>query len=290
MTPRRAVMRYHGGKWRVAPRIIPLMPPHRRYVEPYGGGAGVLLRKERAVAEIYNDLDGEVVSFFRVLRDPDSAALLVEALRLTPFARDEFRAAYEPCDDPVEAARRLAIRSFMGFGSNAHASQEKGHRSTGFRANAHRSGTTPAVDWANYPAALEAVISRWRGVIVENRDAFELIARHDRPDTLFYIDPPYVPATRSLGNSYCLRGKYRHELDDDDHARLLGAIADVRGMVVLSGYATELYDAALRGWRRIERAAFADGARPRVEVLWISPNAAAAGGSGGPLFDERGAA
>ncbi|PLU73445.1 DNA methyltransferase, partial [Sinorhizobium medicae] len=109
-----------------------------------------LIRKQRAYAEVYNDLDDEVVDLFRVLRDRAQACRLHELLQLTPFARSEFKAAYEPTDDVIERCRRLVIRSFMGFGSNAHASAAKGHRSTGFRATSNRSGTTPATDWANY--------------------------------------------------------------------------------------------------------------------------------------------
>ena len=112
----------------------------------------MLIWKPRAYAEIYDDLDGEVVELFKILRDVDQADRLTELLRLTPFARTEFREAYEKTDDPIERSRRLIIRSFMGFGSNAHASERKGHRSTGFRATCNRSGTTPAMDWANIPA------------------------------------------------------------------------------------------------------------------------------------------
>jgi hypothetical protein len=150
--PTRPVLRYHGGKWRLAPWIISHFPAHRVYVEPFGGAASVLMRKPRAYAEVYNDLDGELVALFRVLRDETQAAALVRAVSLTPFAREEFAASYEPSGDPVEQARRTVIRAFMGFGSNAHV------RATGFRANSNRSGTTPARDWANYPDALVAII------------------------------------------------------------------------------------------------------------------------------------
>src|SRR5690606_19105648 len=117
--PRRPVLRWHGGKWLLAPWIIEHFPAHRVYVEPFGGAGSVLMRKPRTYAEIWNDLDGEVVNIFRVLRSPD-ANRLVDALRLTPFSRQEFTGAYEPSSDPVERARRLVIRSFMGFGSNGH--------------------------------------------------------------------------------------------------------------------------------------------------------------------------
>ena len=130
--PTRPALRYHGGKWRLAPWLLTLMPPHRVYTEPFGGGASVLLRKPRAYGEIYNDLDGEVVNVFRMLRD--RGAELQRLLELTPFARAEFRQAYEPCgDDPIEQARRTIARSFMGFGSSATG------ENSGFRASSSSS-------------------------------------------------------------------------------------------------------------------------------------------------------
>ncbi len=276
-TPTRPVLRWHGGKWRLAPWIIGHFPPHRVYVEPFGGAASVLIRKARAYAEIYNDLDDEVVGLFRVLREPDQAARLVELLRLTPFARGEFRAAYEPTDEPIERARRLIVRAFMGFGSNVHASQAKGHRSTGFRATSNRSGTTPSHDWANYPPALEAIVARLAGVVIENKSAAEVIAQHDREGTLFYVDPPYLHETRAQGNKYDLGWRmYAHELTADGHAGLLAQLRELAGMVVVSGYPAPLYDEALAGWRRVETKAYADGALERTEVLWINPQACAA--------------
>ena len=272
--PSRPVLRWHGGKWLLAPWLISQFPPHRTYVEPFGGAASVLMRKARAYAEVYNDLDDEVVTLFRVLRAPAEASALRELLRLTPFARREFREAYEQTDDPIERSRRLIIRSFMGFGSNAHSSQAKGHRSTGFRSSSRRSGTTPALDWANYPDAMDAMVRRLVGVVIESRDARDVMIQHDAPDTLFYVDPPYLPETRALGNRYDLAWRmYRHELSRDDHVSLLAFLRGLRGMVILSGYPDELYDHALPNWMRVERAALADGARPRTEVLWINPAA-----------------
>jgi DNA adenine methylase len=233
------------------------------------------------------------VSLFRVLRDADQAAQLLEALRMTPFARVEFRAAYEQSDDPIERGRRLIIRSFMGFGSNAHASEQKGHRSTGFRATSNRSGTTPAMDWAGYPDCLPAIIERLKAVVIECRPAREVMAQHDSPETLHYVDPPYLPETRARGNRYDLAWRmYRHELSRDDHAELLTFLCELEGMVMLSGYPDPLYEALLGGWRRVECKAYADGARERIEVMWLNPACAdalddAAAGHGTPLFAIR---
>lgn len=268
MSPKRPVLRWHGGKWRLAPWIIAQFPQHRVYVEPFGGAASVLLRKARTYSEVYNDLDDDVVNLFRVLRDSGQATGLIQALRLTPFARREFAVAYEPSADPVERARRLVIRSFMGFGSNGHNAATK----TGFRANSNRSGTTPAHDWAHYPDDLCTIITRLSGVVVECRPALDVMRAHDSPETLHYVDPPYLPETRS--KKMHRAGAYAHELNEADHVALLEYLRGLAGMVALSGYNSLLYDEALAGWTRVETAAMADGAKSRTEVLWLNPLAA----------------
>lgn len=266
---KRPLLRWHGGKWKLAPWIIGHFPAHRVYVEPFGGAASVLLRKDRSYAEIYNDLDADVVKLFRVLRDITKAERLTELLRLTPFARAEFEASYLTTGDDVEDARNLVVRSFMGFGSNGHNARRK----TGFRHNSNRSGTTPARDWQNYPEALPALIARLRGVVIDSRDACEVMSAHDSPATLHYVDPPYLPETRALRNPYDLTyagGMYAHEMTHADHEKLLEHLCGLAGMVVLSGYPSDLYDASLIEWERLEIAALADGARDRTEVLWLN--------------------
>lgn len=255
-TPTRPLVRYHGGKWILAPWIISHFPAHRCYVEPFGGGGSVLLRKARSYAEVYNDLDGEIVNLFRVARDRGEE--LATRCEMTPFARTEFEQSYADCADELEQARRTLARSFMGFGSNAHNS------ATGFRANSNLSGTTPAHDWANYPDALRRVVTRLRGVVIENRDAIACMQQHDGPDTLHYVDPPYVFSTR--GDA---KADYRHELSDTQHELLAAELADLRGVVIVSGYRCDLYDRLYAGWHRIDRAARADGAARRVESLWM---------------------
>jgi DNA adenine methylase len=261
MTVRRPLVRYHGGKWKLAPWILRHLPPHRVYVEPFGGGASVLLQKQRSHAEIYNDLDGEIVNLFQVARDQGEA--LASAIELTPFARAEFASAYEPHGDTLEQARRTLIRSFMGFGSAGASGQP-----TGFRSNSNRSSTTPAHDWMNYPAHLRATVQRLRGVVIENRDAAEVMQRHDSDDTLHYVDPPYVHSTRAGLRTRA--PSYRHELTDAQHRELAAVLMGLRGMVVVSGYRCELYDELFAGWHRIDQAAHADGAKDRIESIWLS--------------------
>ena len=258
----RPLLRYHGGKWKLAPWIIQHLPVHRIYVEPFGGGASVLLRKPRSYAEVYNDLDGEVVNLFRVARDDGER--LAQACELTPFAREEFERAYCPDGDPLEQARRTLIRAYMGFGSAGASGQ-----STGFRANSHRSGTTPAHDWMNYPDCLRQTVQRLRGVVIEQRDAAACMAQHDSDETLHYVDPPYVHSTRSLRTR---APAYRHEMTDEQHELLSSTLHSLVGKVVVSGYRCGLYDQLYAGWTRIDGHAHADGARPRVESLWLSPN------------------
>lgn len=269
MKPSRPILRYHGGKWRLAEWIISHFPPHRIYVEPFGGAASVLLRKPRSYAEIYNDLDGEIVNLFRVMREMPRQ--LMRALAYTPFARDEYRAAFEVTDDPMELARRTVIRSFMGFGSNAINRAVK----SGFRANSSRSGTTPAHDWENYPHNVRPVSRRLRGVVLENRPAIEVSEQHDSPETLHYWDPPYVHSTRALDVMHGDHG-YAHEMTDVEHESLAERSKALSGMIVLSGYHSGLYDRLYSDWSRYERPAMADGASPRIEVLWCNPAAAAA--------------
>lgn len=272
MSIHRPPMRYHGGKFRLAQWIIGHFPAHRVYVEPFGGGGSVLLQKPRSYAEVYNDRWGEVVNVFRVLRDPVQAADLCRRLELTPFARDEFAAAYEASDDPVEAARKTIFRSMAGFGGAVN-----GARQTGFRANSNRRGTTPAQDWRNYPENVASFTERLRGVVIENRDACKVIAAYDSPETLFYVDPPYPLSTR---NSVRASGVYAVEMTDADHERLAECLHGVAGMVLLSSYRSPLYDRLFGEWECVERATHADGAGDRIEVLWLNPAAFSAQAQG----------
>src|ERR1700743_2597977 len=265
----RPALRYHGGKWMLAPWVISHFPAHRTYTEVYGGAASVLLRKPRAYAEVWNDLDSDLVAVFRTLQAPAAADRLRELLMLTPFAREEFELAYQPTDDPSEPARRMILRSFMGFGSDAHNAALR----TGFRADSNKSGTTPSHDWVNYPDVIPFFTARLAGVVIEHRPALQVLLKADRADALHYLDPPYMPQTRSKksrkrGEKYHV---YTHEMTVDDHVEMLEAARELVGMVVISGYPTPLYDEKLRGWHRAERKSLADGARPRVEVIWTNP-------------------
>lgn len=269
---KRPVLRYHGGKFKLAKWIISHFPPHDAYVECFGGAGSVLMQKVRSGAEVYNDKWDTVVNVFRVLRDPALAARLKELLILTPYSRTEFlqcgELAIQEIVDPVEKARLTILRSFAGFGSAA----TNAKYATGFRANKRSNNTTCAVDWMNYPSNIDAFVNRLRGVVIENKDYRAIAMQHDSADTLFFLDPPYVQDTRNFvrGNA-----SYEHEFIDQDHIDMAAVAKALRGAVIIAGYDCELYQELFKGWRVSRKLALADGARPRTECLWINPRAAA---------------
>lgn len=275
----RPVLRYHGGKWRLAPWIISYFPPHRVYVEPYGGAASVLMQKPRVNGELINDLDGELVNVFRVLREPDQGLELARRLRLTPYSRTEYEDSHLPGGDRIEQARKTIYRSFAGFGSDSMTATN----ASGFRDNLTRGNGIPATDWANYPCAIQEMIERLSGVVIESRPAIQIIVKHDTPETLFYVDPPYPHATRA--GHVKRKHSYRHEMTDADHIELASVLKSVRGMVILSGYTCDLYNGLYGDWMRAERCTYADAAQKRTEVLWIN-KAAAKGMNQASLFAE----
>lgn len=264
------ILRYHGGKFRIASWIMSFFPAHTCYVEPFGGAAGVLIQKERVYAEVYNDLDRQVADFFAVVRDPLDCQALLRALVLTPYARSEFDLAWEETSDRIESARRLCVRAQMGFGS---AGATKG--STGFRIDTKRDYGTAQHLWAQYPAAVAAAGERFAGVLIENRPAVDVMIQHDAPSTLHFVDPPYVHSTRTLKRG----GGYRHEMSDAEHDELLDAVLGLEGYVVLSGYRTDLYCRRLQGWKTFQmdaRISAGRGSTLRTEVVWLNPACSAA--------------
>jgi len=279
--PKRPALRYHGGKWRLAPWIVSCLPAdHDSYIEPFGGSAAVLLRKPRSKIEVYNDLDGEVVNFFRMLRERPEE--LIRAIYWTPFAQAEQRLSYEPCDDPTEAARRLYVRSYMTI-SGPTAQWNAGWRRQKKMSRGRNgfSGMKPAATSFMEIEHLYQIAERLRGVFIEQADALELIRRYDNPRAVFYVDPPYVAATRKRMKD----SAYRYEMTDDQHRQLAAALHDCRGMVVLSGYDNPIYRELFGRWPRLDRQARTNGNAPGTvtESLWLNP-AAHAAHAVGPLF------
>lgn len=283
MTKAVPALRYHGAKFRLAKWIIPMLPPHAVYVEPYGGAAGVLLQKPRSYCEVYNDLDGDIVNYFRVLRDPDLRERLIEAVIMTPYAREEFDLATKPCDDMVEKARRLAIRAQMGFGS---AGASKG--TTGFRIDTRPKYGTAQGLWARFPENIVQAADRFSGVLIENRPALDVMRQHDAADTLHFVDPPYVHSSRKMDTNQ--RRYYSHEMDDAAHAELLAFLGELEGMVIVCGYPSDLYTDALSTWQfhtTKSRISAGRGTALRDECCWINRAAVQASSrSGYGLFEQ----
>lgn len=262
------VLRYHGGKYRLAKWIMSFFPEHHCYVEPFSGAASILLQKARSHGEVYNDLDQDIFNLFQVLRNRELSAQLIELCQLTPYSRDEFLLSYEFTDCVLERARRTVVRSAMGFGSGAAT-----FHPTGFRSEAKRAPNTCAHMWAKYPPLLAYVCERLQAVNIENRTATECIRSHDSVNTLFYVDPPYVKETRWLRNN---KNVYQHEMSFEEHQTLLAQLLNVKNMVVLSGYETELYNDTLVGWslhKKQARCSAANGTGLRTECIWVNPHA-----------------
>lgn len=245
----------------MAPWIIRNMPTHKVYVEPFGGGASVLMQKPPATTEVYNDLDSEVVNLFRILRDDTRSARLATLLSRTPFSRDEYQAAYAPCPElPLEQARRTVVKSFMGMSSKGIWSR------SGFDSRVNTDGyISRKTAFQAVPEELERVAKRLMAVVIENRDYLQILDIYDNPEVLFYVDPPYEHSTHATR-------VYRHR--DVDHRALAGALHQAKGMVMLSGYRCELYDELFGDWLRVDCDTFADTAKKRTESLWFNPAAA----------------
>lgn len=267
MTALKPLVPYHGGKGRLAAWIVDLMPAHRVYLEPFAGSAAVLLAKPRSTHEILNDVDGNVVNFYRVLReDPDE---LERVCRLTPYARDEFAGAdlHDDSIDDLERARRWWVRTNQSF---AHT----GTVATGWSTSIKR-GSNNARSVLNRIDRFAAAAERLATVTIESRDALELIPEYSVPDGVIYADPPYLLSTRSA-MSRRPGGDYSHEFaSDDDHRALATALHASSGMVLLSGYHSPLYDELYGDWDQVERRVVRRSSNGRssalphaVEVVW----------------------
>lgn len=263
MTPTRPLLRYHGGKWRLAPWIIQYFPDHDTYVEPFCGAASITLRKEPSPTEVLNDRHGRLINCFRVLRDPVSAARLLELLRATPFSMTEYMEARDESADPIEDARRLIILGHQGHGSTA----ASGGKLTGWRRATRKGAWSGAHEWSAIWESVGAWADRLRCVLLESDDARALVDRWDGARTLFYVDPPYVTGTRTAP------GGYAHDMSDDDHRALAADLRRAAGMVVLSGYPSDLYAELYGDWARFDHNAVADHGQMRTECIWL--NAAA---------------
>ena len=225
--------KYFGGKYKLAPKLIPMFPEHRCYVEVFGGAGNVLIQKPPSKVEVYNDIDSDIVNLFRVLReDFDRFHHLVKH---TPYSREEFYAYREQLKIETDAVKRaamwycVALMRFSGTCKGGWSSSKIRNMCTTTKLKVDR---------------LPEIVDRLREVQLENRDFAFILDAYDGKDTFFYLDPPYVPETRRSG------GEYTNEMTYEDHETLVGILKDIKGKAMLSGYATDLYDSL--DWQRYE--------------------------------------
>lgn len=250
-------VRWVGSKWKLAEWIIGLFPPHATYCEPYAGSAAIFFRKHPSQVEIINDLNGDVVNFFRVLRQqPDE---LLRLIRYTPVSRTEYEESFVLTDDPLEAARRFYVTTRQSFGGSQH-------YKTGWRYQVHPRdrGTSITREWQRMEG-LEKAAQRLLNAQIEHDDALQVIGRYDNPETLYYVDPPYPLDTRSNRRRYAL------EMTQEAHERLAERLRAVQGMVILSSYRSALYDALYAGWKVISKSTTTNGNGRAMEYLYINP-------------------
>jgi len=256
---------WYGGKFNHLNWLLPLLPQTTHYCEPFAGSAAVLLNREPSLVETYNDIDGEVVNFFRVLRDQQED--LIRAIGLTPFSREELRIAVEePIDDlsELERARRFFVRARQvrtGLAQTASAGRWAHCKLTS------RAGMAGAVSrWLGSVEGLSEIVQRLLRVQIENAPAIEVIQRYDSEETLFYCDPPYPHDSR--GDSHA----YGYEMTDNDHRELAEVLTNLKGKVALSGYRCELLDTLYKDWNCVESPSkqCLSVKQPRTEILWTN--------------------
>lgn len=243
----RAPFPYYGAKARLAAWIASMLPEHRVYVEPFCGSAAVLFAKEPSTHEVLNDLNANVVTFMRVLRDmPED---LERACGLTPYARDEYHGADLEVDGltDLERARRFFVRVTQSFNA-------EGVGTTAGWSNGMHRGASQATTVCSLVDAMQATAARLRGVVIDNRPALRLIRAYDAEDVALYVDPPYLGSTRSSLDAAKRRSRnYAHDMpSDDDHRALAEVLHGCAGAVLLSGYHSPLYDELYADWDRAE--------------------------------------
>lgn len=259
---------YYGAKYSSFGFINSKLPRTRQYIEPFGGSGMVLLNRDPVPIETYNDLNGDIPHFFRVLRDqPDE---LMDALEKTPYSREEHTRAkelrakgYPDCDD-VERARLWFVLIQQSRSADQH---HNPHWSLSVNPGSGSVDRTTSYWWLRLNKHLPDVAGRLRDVQVENGDALDIIETHDSPDATFYVDPPYVSGSRGNPDAYV------HEMTDDEHRGLFELLDECEGYVAVSGYDSGLYSELYDSWNvdyDEERAASPDGDGNRQEVLWTN--------------------
>lgn len=269
-------LKWHGGKYYLASKIVALMPQHLHYVEPFFGGGAVLLARNpdesrlwlpphKGVSEVVNDINGRLVNFWRILQDQAAFQKLCRRVEAMPIAREEWQKAHDHVygKDPVEDAVAFFV----------DCRQSRSGLMTSFTAvtrnRTRREMNGNASEWLSAVDGMPAVHARLRRVLIENMPAVDLIRREDTPGTLFYCDPPYLHETRTSTSAYAF------EMKEDEHKNLLTTLLACKGKVMLSGYSSTLYDSALTGWTQHafelpNNAASGETKRRMIEVVWCN--------------------
>ena len=261
----KAIFRYPGSKWSIAGWIISHFPEgYERmvYLEPFVGSGAVFFNKTPGAVETINDLDSGIVNLFRVLREQPEE--LKRVLSLTPYSREEYDRAFEPCDDPLEKARRYMVKTTQAIGAKM-----AGTSKCGWRNHKQMKIGGTACKWAGITDTIDTAAARLRGntthlVQIEHMDALRLIERYDNSDVLMYLDPPYVRSSRKSG------ALYAHEMDLAGQKQLLSLITQSRAKIIISGYESELYNTALAGWHKDSTMTQTTSAEMATETIWMN--------------------
>lgn len=270
----RSPVKWFGGKGNMVEKLLPLLPEHKIYVEPFGGGGSLLIAKDPSEIEVYNDVDEGLVTFFRVIRDPEKFGRFYHLAIHTPYSRSEWQACKEWQKYEDDVTRAWAFFVAIRQSHSGH-----GHSLSRVVTASRKNMAVTTSSWTSILEMLPAICQRLMRVQIEQKDFRDIIKEYDTEDTLFYCDPPYISETRR-------DGRYKHEMTAEDHQELVEILLKVKGKVVLSGYAHPIYEPLEQaGWSRndFETCCYASGRTretsnlpkeqlKRIESVWISPN------------------
>ena len=253
-------MKYPGSKWNMARELVKLIPEHHTYCEPYAGSMAMLFTKDPSPIEVVNDLDSDVVNLFRCIQqDSERLARLVMT---TPYSREVYDSQFSGsgCASRYQQAAGFLVKCWQGHGFRTTGGKVGWKNDVQGRERAYA-----LWNWYRLPDWIIEVAERLRMVQIEHRPALEVIQRFNFPNAFLYLDPPYLLGTRTAR-------QYAHEMTDADHKELLQVITKSKSQIMISGYASELYDDYLQGWTRMEFRGTAEHAGVRTEVVWMNYN------------------
>lgn len=265
MSGRKIAFGWYGGKYNHLKWLLPLLPSTHHYCEPFGGSAAVLLNRKPSPVETYNDIDHEVVNFFRVLRNQTDE--LIKKIRLTPFSREEFTKSIKKPNEDLSDLERASLFYVRARQVRSGLAQSATPGRWAYCVKSSRNGMSGAISrWLGGIEDLHEIAGRLSRVQIENRPALDVIDRYDTKETLFYCDPPYLPKSREDENVYI------KEMDKDDHIELADALKECQAMVAISSYKSDLMNNLYGGWNCIEAPEknCHSGKSPRKEILWTN--------------------